>query len=91
MEEATRQKHGAMLIISEGAKDEADRLSQQSTPIKPMLMYPDLLNVATNIDGGVYGRLTLHSLAAKICTNKMPKRDRICINFTWRGGYDWLT
>lgn len=52
-EEATYQKNGAMLIISSGASQEANRLCQQGTPINPVELNPELLKVCTNIDGGV--------------------------------------
>ena len=52
-EEATRQKHGAMLIITNGAKEEAERLSRQSTEIAPIPMTVELYKMVSGIDGGV--------------------------------------
>jgi len=50
---AADQAHGTMLVISEGAADEAARLSAQATLIEPALLSPELLRQATGIDGAV--------------------------------------
>jgi hypothetical protein len=34
--EATKQKHGTMLVISDNALDESERLGKQCFPIKPL-------------------------------------------------------
>jgi hypothetical protein len=51
--EASKQKHGTMLVISSGAEEEAERLSKQSTSIIPMKMQPDILRMVSSIDGAV--------------------------------------
>ena len=48
---AINQKHGALLIISSEAESEADRLSNQSTKIKPVLLSESLVRNITSIDG----------------------------------------
>ncbi|MDA1602062.1 diadenylate cyclase [Bacillus cereus] len=50
---ATQQRHGTMIVISEEAKDEAKRLSKQSTLILPQKLNENLMSVITNIDGAV--------------------------------------
>ncbi|WP_052508624.1 diadenylate cyclase [Bacillus cereus] len=50
---ATHQKHGTMIVISEKAKDEANRLSKQSTLISPQQIDANLISVITSIDGAV--------------------------------------
>jgi hypothetical protein len=47
------QPHGAMLVISAHAKDEADRLQKQASPVKPFRMTEDNLPWVTAIDGAV--------------------------------------
>jgi hypothetical protein len=51
--EATKQKHGTMIVISNGAKDEAKRLKNQSTKIKPIQITNKIVNMLTSIDGAV--------------------------------------
>ena len=48
---ATNQKHGTLLIISSEAESEADRLSNQSTKIKPAVLSESLVRSITSIDG----------------------------------------
>ena len=48
---ATTQKHGALLIISNEAKEEAIRLSKQSTAIEPILLDRSMTKSVTAIDG----------------------------------------
>lgn len=48
---ATRQKHGALLIISGDAKGEAKRLNNQSTRIKAAKLNESLVGNVTSIDG----------------------------------------
>lgn len=49
---ATKQNHGALLIISTEAEKEAKRLEQQSTRIVPFTL-DDLISNVTSIDGAV--------------------------------------
>lgn len=53
VEKAAKEVHGTMLLISEKASDEADRLKKQSTPLVPCKLTPDLLDHLTSIDGAV--------------------------------------
>lgn len=48
---ATRQKHGALLIISSDAKGEAERLNNQSTRIRATKLDESLVGNITSIDG----------------------------------------
>lgn len=49
----TKQKKGAMLVISENAQAEAIRLNKQCINIKPIQLNSELLLNLTSIDGGV--------------------------------------
>lgn len=51
--EATKQKHGTMLVISGGAANEAERLQMQSTRIQPVKLTTNLMQRITKIDGAV--------------------------------------
>jgi DNA integrity scanning protein DisA with diadenylate cyclase activity len=51
--EAEKEKHGTMLMISEGAKSESQRMASQGTPITPKVLTPELLRNLTPIDGAV--------------------------------------
>jgi hypothetical protein len=51
--EATKQKHGTILVVSNAAEEEAERLSKQSFKIKPVLLKKDLIHQITSIDGAV--------------------------------------
>jgi DisA bacterial checkpoint controller nucleotide-binding len=50
---AADQAHGTMLVISDAADDEAERLSAQAMLIEPEQLSPQLLRQATSIDGAV--------------------------------------
>ena len=50
---ATKQTHGTILLISEGAAPEAARLTRQCFRVAPRLMTPSVLRLVTNIDGAV--------------------------------------
>jgi hypothetical protein len=51
--EATLQKHGAMLIITDSAKKESKRLGNQSFKIKPVKIEKGIIQQITSIDGGI--------------------------------------
>jgi DNA integrity scanning protein DisA with diadenylate cyclase activity len=51
--EATKQKHGTMLVISENAINEAERLGKQCFPLKPIKLNDKLIQQITSIDGAV--------------------------------------
>ena len=51
--EATTQKHGTMIVVSEGAEKEAHRLGNQSTGIEPLHLTPHLIQKLTAIDGAI--------------------------------------
>ncbi|RSK45029.1 diadenylate cyclase [Hymenobacter rigui] len=50
---ATTQSNGTILLISEGAAQEAARLTRQCFRVAPRLMTPSVLRLVTNIDGAV--------------------------------------
>lgn len=50
---ASEQKHGTMLVITPAAAAEAERLETQCTRIRPTKLTPDVLRMATAIDGAV--------------------------------------
>lgn len=51
--EATKQKHGTMLVVSDNAKDEAIRLGKQCFPLKPLKLTEGIIQQITSIDGAV--------------------------------------
>lgn len=51
--EATKQKHGTILVISDAAKTEADRLREQSFKVKPVVLTKNVVQQVTSIDGAV--------------------------------------
>lgn len=51
--EATKQRHGTMIIISGEAEEEAKRLANPSFLVKPFKLEMDLVNQVTSIDGSV--------------------------------------
>jgi hypothetical protein len=52
-QEAVKQKHGTMLVISAGAESEARRLEKQCIRVQPARMTREILGLATAIDGAV--------------------------------------
>lgn len=51
--EATNQKHGTMLVISDNASGEAERLGKQCFPLKPLKLTDKIIQQITSIDGAV--------------------------------------
>lgn len=51
--EATKQKHGTVLVICGNAEEEAERLKNQSFKIYPTFLDDSLVNQLTSIDGAV--------------------------------------
>lgn len=51
--EVTKQTHGTMLVITDNAKDEAQRLGKQSFSLKPLKITTNLIQQITSIDGAV--------------------------------------
>lgn len=51
--EATKQKHGTMLVISNNAKAEAERLGKQSFSLNPLILTVGIVQQITSIDGSV--------------------------------------
>jgi DNA integrity scanning protein DisA with diadenylate cyclase activity len=51
--QATKQKHGTMIVISDHACEEAQRLQNQCTAIKPISLQPKRVALLTAIDGAV--------------------------------------
>jgi hypothetical protein len=50
---AEGESHGTMLVITEAAAIESQRLAQQGTPISPCLLTPETLKHLTSIDGAI--------------------------------------
>lgn len=50
---ATKQRHGTMLVIAENAGEEANRLKDQNIQFKESLLYNELMEFVTSIDGAV--------------------------------------
>jgi len=51
--EATKQRHGTMLVISENAVQESDRLGNQCFPTEPLILSKSIIHQITSIDGAV--------------------------------------
>ena len=51
--EASRQKHGTLLVITTEALAEADRLKLQCTLVEPVVLTPLITRLVTSIDGAV--------------------------------------
>ena len=51
--EATKQKHGTMLVITDNAKEESTRLGKQSFSLKPLKLTVGIVQQITSIDGSV--------------------------------------
>ncbi|MCT4662663.1 MAG: DNA integrity scanning protein DisA nucleotide-binding domain protein [Tissierellales bacterium] len=51
--EATRQKKGTLVVISDHALEEAQRLKMQCLIIQPTLMTPELVRTTSGIDGAI--------------------------------------
>jgi hypothetical protein len=50
---AIEQRHGTMLVISESAKTESERLASQSTLVAPLILTPEIMRLVSKIDGAV--------------------------------------
>lgn len=61
---ASKQKHGALIIISSLAAQEAERLANQATPVEPTILSYDIVQRVTAIDGAVL--LDLHGVCHAI-------------------------
>ncbi len=53
IEQAITQKHGTMLVISDGAKEESTRLKKQSFKITPITIDSSFIQKVTSIDGAL--------------------------------------
>jgi len=51
--EAERESHGTILVISEAAEAEAQRLAPQGTPVTPFRVTPQVIPRLTPIDGAI--------------------------------------
>lgn len=51
--EATKQKHGTMLVITDKAKEESERLGKQCFPLTPLRLNTSIVQQITSIDGSV--------------------------------------
>ena len=50
---AMSQGHGTMLVVSDAAGEEAERLRNQSLPVEPEIMVPDIVRHVSSIDGAI--------------------------------------
>lgn len=53
IENATKQKHGTMVVITENAKEEVDRLGASGIPISPTRLADKQVEAVTSIDGAI--------------------------------------
>jgi hypothetical protein len=53
VEEARKQLHGTMLVMSAEAAVEAERLASEATAIEPVALDAEMMKSATRIDGSV--------------------------------------
>ncbi|HSI90500.1 MAG TPA: diadenylate cyclase, partial [Adhaeribacter sp.] len=53
VQEITRLRHGTIVVISEGAKEEATRLAQQGFKLAPVSISPSFIRQLTQIDGAL--------------------------------------
>lgn len=53
IEEASHQKHGTIVVVSDHAEEEVSRLIHQCTPIKPVMMNRNLIASVSGIDGAI--------------------------------------
>lgn len=53
VQEATKQLHGTLLVISENAESEAIRLGNQCFEIEPQVLPLEMINQVTSIDGAL--------------------------------------
>lgn len=51
--EATKQSHGALIVISRNARSEASRLKSQCFMVKPKRVHPSTIESITSIDGAI--------------------------------------
>jgi len=51
--EATKQKQGTILVITDNAIEEAKRLGKQCFPVKPIKLRAEIMQQITSIDGSV--------------------------------------
>lgn len=50
---AIEQKHGTMVVITDKATEEAERLNSQCINIEPIILTPEIMRLVTAIDGAV--------------------------------------
>jgi len=77
IEEAEKESHGTMIVISESAAEEAERLKSQGTPVVPFDLTPDILQHLTSIDGAILINPdgTCHSIGTILDGNATTKGD----------------
>jgi hypothetical protein len=89
------QPHGAMLVVTPSAADEADRLAKQATAVEPFTLTPDLIGLVTAIDGAVLVDLdgTCHAigvildgLASDKCTSARGARYNSGVRYAHQEG-----
>jgi hypothetical protein len=86
------QQHGAMLVITASAADEAVRLDKQATVVEPFTLTPDLIDLVTRIDGAVLIDLegTCHAIgvildgqASDKCTSARGARYNSAVRYAY--------
>jgi len=75
--QATTQKHGTMIVISDHAADEAARIANQSFGLQPVRLEGPLVSDVTSIDGAVLVDLdaTCHAIGVILDGVATPKGD----------------
>lgn len=87
------QPHGAMLVVTPSAADEAVRLAKQATVIEPFALTPELIDTVTAIDGAVLIDLDgvchavgviLDGLASERCTSARGARFNSAVRYAYQ-------
>lgn len=98
--EAIKQEHGTIVVISEEAENEAERLKSQCIRIKPVEITPLLMQLVASIDGAVLINqkgichavgVILDGLASDKCTASRGARYNSAIKYTEFTYYPCLT
>jgi hypothetical protein len=88
-----RQSHGAMLVVTPSAAEEAVRLKKQATVIEPFPLTLELIDMVTKIDGAVLIDLDgvchavgviLDGLASDRCTSARGARYNSAVRYAYQ-------
>jgi hypothetical protein len=94
-ETVATQKHGAMLVITPSAAEEANRLAKQGTVIEPVPLTPELIPLVTVIDAAVLIDLegTCHAIGVILdgmandkCTSARGARYKSGVRYAYEKG-----